>query len=734
MQDHTSTATTDPNVQYAYEDGASGADLDANYVRPTSVTYPGPSTRRVVHYNYASSGVGAPLGRLANIADDDTSPTDTYASYTYLGASTVVKVEYPAVTVSTDSLALTYGTSADSYAGFDRFGRVVDHKWQIQSGTPDVKDRYTYAYDRTSNRLYRKNELKAELSELYHANGSTGAYDGLDRLTDFRRGTLSASVQDGSLDTVATVSRIQAWTLDPVGNWSTYKQDADGTGWDLEQTREHNPANEIADTTDDDDAITEVQGNPNWIDPAYDNAGNMTAGPKPGAETATTSNYTYDAWNRLVKVADGETTTAEYRYDGQHRRIRKYTAPSGDDWTVREYYYNESWQVLEVRKATKTRTGGAEPALADTLHKQYIWGADYIDSAVVRFRDSNETPDGVLNETLYYTHDAQFNTTALVTPAGAVAERYMYDPYGQVTVLNGAAGTDPDVTGGVLEWSADTGGSDYDNEVLYCGYRHDPQTGLYHVRNRYYHPTLGRWATRDPSGYRDGMNLYEYVRSSPMDYVDWNGMAAASTTRPASTRPTTQPSVKEQADEILKELDEIQTQLDEAETLLHAVVTGIRPVATVKPVLAYNCAGLALRTYEYLGLAATKARLKQYKKLTDCSHKCTGCEIKLWFWEYKLGGDVYVSGTTDVVQRGKRHKDFHIVGGRVSCLDGRDLPNVYSKNGGGPLKGPDYAKNHRLPDRELVRKVTSGKVEYEVFKVRTDIQESCYCWDDAAKK
>ena len=162
------------------------------------------------------------MSRLDNIADDDDSPTDTYAAYTYLGASTLIKVEYPGVTSGGNALALTYGTSADDYDGFDRFGRVVDQKWRFgTAGT--VADRYTYGYDHTSNRLYRKNELKPELSELYHANGSTNGYDGLDRLTDFRRGTLSASVQDGPLDTVATVSRIQEWTLDPVGNWNAFK-------------------------------------------------------------------------------------------------------------------------------------------------------------------------------------------------------------------------------------------------------------------------------------------------------------------------------------------------------------------------------------------------------------------------------------------------------------------------------------------------------------------------------
>ena len=47
-QNHaTGTASGDPNVQYAYEDGIAGNE--AKYVRQASVTYPGPSQRRVVH-------------------------------------------------------------------------------------------------------------------------------------------------------------------------------------------------------------------------------------------------------------------------------------------------------------------------------------------------------------------------------------------------------------------------------------------------------------------------------------------------------------------------------------------------------------------------------------------------------------------------------------------------------------------------------------------------------------
>jgi RHS repeat-associated protein len=59
-----------------------------------------------------------------------------------------------------------------------------------------------------------------------------------------------------------------------------------------------------------------------------------------------------------------------------------------------------------------------------------------------------------------------------------------------------------------------------DNPIGYCGYYHDRETvgimgerngGLYQVRHRVYDPHAGRWLQRDPAGFVDGMNLYEYV-------------------------------------------------------------------------------------------------------------------------------------------------------------------------------------------------------------------------------
>jgi len=112
--------------------------------------------------------------------------------------------------------------------------------------------------------------------------------------------------------------------------------------------------------------------------------------------------------------------------------------------------------------------------------------------------------------------------TAIADTSGGVVERYDYDPYGAVTVLDD-------------DWTLDSAGgdglSDVDNEILFAGYRHDPESALYHVRFRMYHPTLGRWLQRDRVEYIDGMNVYEYVGSDPISLVDPLGLWGDGTER-----------------------------------------------------------------------------------------------------------------------------------------------------------------------------------------------------------
>jgi YD repeat-containing protein len=52
---------------------------------------------------------------------------------------------------------------------------------------------------------------------------------------------------------------------------------------------------------------------------------------------------------------------------------------------------------------------------------------------VLRDRDTNG--DGTLDERLWVLQDANYNVVALLDNSGNVVERYAYDPFGQVTVL-----------------------------------------------------------------------------------------------------------------------------------------------------------------------------------------------------------------------------------------------------------------------------------------------------------
>jgi RHS repeat-associated protein len=248
------------------------------------------------------------------------------------------------------------------------------------------------------------------------------------------------------------------------------------------------------------------------VTPVHDQAGNMTTMPKP-TDPESAIEATYDAWNRLVEVTDGGVLVAKFEYDGTGRRIVKHSdseAPGAPDGIDRyEHYFYSGMQVIEMRDTT---TSTAEPENLDADY-QYIWSPRYIDALILR--DANLDADGQCDDQrLYYLNDANMNVTALFDAAtGQIVERYIYDPYGHLTVLDADFTADADNV------------SDYDNSYLYTGRRLDTETGLYFYRARYYHAGLGTFVTRDPIRYRArDANLYRYVANSPMNVVDPNGL------------------------------------------------------------------------------------------------------------------------------------------------------------------------------------------------------------------
>ena len=297
---------------------------------------------------------------------------------------------------------------------------------------------------------YDRNGNRTERDNLVNSSfDETYAYDGMNQLSSFDRST----------------TRSQSWDYDALGNWDSVTTDS------VVESRGHNKQNEI----------TAVSG---ATSPTYDANGNMT-----GDETG--RQFMYDAWNRLVTVKDTVgTTLTEYGYDAMNHRITE------NDGTIKDLYYSAGWQVLEEQ------VGGVTT-------NSYVWSPVYIDAMIARDRDSDG--NGVLDERLYVLHDANFNVTGLVDTSGNIVARFVYDPFGAVTVLNAS-------------WGA-FGGSGYAWQYLHQGGRLDPVSGLYHFRNRGYSASVGRWNKNDPIGFMAGdVNLVRAILNNPISSIDPYGL------------------------------------------------------------------------------------------------------------------------------------------------------------------------------------------------------------------
>lgn len=476
------SGATSRNISYTYSEMSGGA----NHSRLIRVTYP---NGRYLHYGY-NTGIDGSISRVSFLADDNVSGSigTHLEEYSYLGLGTIIERNRPQPGTKMTYVkqgAESNGSAGDQYAGLDRFGRIADQRWLTTSTTTDI-DRYKYAYDRDSNRLFKENTLSSANSELYHADGATAGYDLLNRLSEFQRGTLSDANSDGVYDTVSSASRTQTWSLDALGNWDgTNGVVTDGTS----QSRSHDKRNELM-----------VMGG-NTL--AYDSAGNQTTD-----ERAWT--FTYDAWGKLIQVKDNTATVkVTYSYDALGERI---TETIGS--TTKERFYNTGWQMLEER------TAGVSTAIT-----QFVWGQGFIDALVLTDRDADENigtgtlgrsdpnqPATGLEQRIYAQQDGNWNVTSITSSSGGVVEFYRYDSYGAVTVLDAT-------------WSPRiVNASSYGQVNLFQGGRLETASGLYTFRNRDYSASQGRWTRADPAGYVDGMNGYGYLRNNSVTHTDSFGL------------------------------------------------------------------------------------------------------------------------------------------------------------------------------------------------------------------
>jgi len=152
--------------------------------------------------------------------------------------------------------------------------------------------------------------------------------------------------------------------------------------------------------------------------------------------------------------------------------------------------------------------------------KQYLWN-DITDTVAMEkdgagnttaVYQSDPVPFGRLRSmrrggtTYNYHYDGRGNTTYLTDQTGRKTDAYTYDAFGTQRTATGST----------------------ENPYRYGGqhgYQYNPATGDYYVRARVYQPKRGRWRSKDPLRFVDGVNRFVYVMNSPATSFDANGTA-----------------------------------------------------------------------------------------------------------------------------------------------------------------------------------------------------------------
>ena len=200
----------------------------------------------------------------------------------------------------------------------------------------------------------------------------------------------------------------------------------------------------------------------------YDNAGNLLRDDK--------ARYSYDAFNRTVKVETFDGNVQVNRYDAEGLRHEM-----EENGRLVRFIFHKGEAVAEQEENSNVI--------------RLIRGSELI----ARSSDSESA------RTYYhYASDEMGSTTHIVDESGNVQNRYAYDAWGKIEVKEEAV----------------------PNRFTYYGQQIDPITQQYYLRARFYNPVIGRFTQEDT--YRgDGLNLYAYCANNPVYYVDPSGLATS---------------------------------------------------------------------------------------------------------------------------------------------------------------------------------------------------------------
>jgi RHS repeat-associated protein len=222
----------------------------------------------------------------------------------------------------------------------------------------------------------------------------------------------------------------------------------------------------------------------------YDEHGNTTAMPH-----LTTMDWDFADRLRHTAVSASGSVTQEswYVYDASGQRVRKVV--------VKGNVSEERLYLGGVEFFRRTR-GGTTDAERATLHvSDDTRRIAMVDTPILLPAGSREI------QLIRYQYANQLDTACLELDGAAKIISYEeYYPFGNTSYQ----------------------GTDQSREVpakryRYIGKERDDDSGFYYCGARYYAPWLARWTAADPTGIKDGPNVYAYCRDNPIRLHDPGG-------------------------------------------------------------------------------------------------------------------------------------------------------------------------------------------------------------------
>jgi RHS repeat-associated protein len=191
--------------------------------------------------------------------------------------------------------------------------------------------------------------------------------------------------------------------------------------------------------------------------------------------------YTWDALDRLIRV-EMSSCVQTFEYDVLHRCVKRMKFQGNMKPEVHYFLYDGNKEI------------GALDEWLSPVELRILGHAPHAEIGA----SIGIELDGLIYEPI---HDLQGNLAVLTSLDRISTTLYRYSAFGEEQIIGPI----------ICPWR-------------FSSKRSDQESGLVYFGRRVYLPALGRWLTPDPSGFKDGMNLYAFVHNAPLTHHDEYGL------------------------------------------------------------------------------------------------------------------------------------------------------------------------------------------------------------------